>query len=218
MGAKTDEAHMQGRLRLLPSAQNSREVPKMSKRTEVKSKSIVDAGVLAPSLHMPDASSTAAIILSQAMEYCAHKMGLKSTQAAIDHVKQGDTMACSYCHYSAAQQVADALGMLDNNVQAAYLFEYDATPEDVCLGEAAGIIPLHLLVWVNRKTDALSALVESLDRAMAQSLAGMLGTSLDAYVLDVQVVDDSDVKNRTAYGALLSSLFQRPIKVWDRQE
>jgi len=37
-------------------------------------------------------------------------------------------------------------------------------------------------------------------------------------VLDVQVVDDGDVKNRTAYGALLSSLFQRPIKVWDRQE
>ncbi len=190
----------------------------MSKRTEVKSKSVVDAGVLAPSLHLPDASSTAAIILSQAMEYCAQKMGLENTQAAIEQVKQGDTMACGYCHYSAAQQVADALGMLDSNVQAAYMFEYDATPEDVCMGEAARIIPLHLLVWVERKTDALSALVESLDRAMAQSLASMLGTSADAHVLDVQVVDDSDVKNRTAYGALLSSLFQRPIKVWDRQE
>ena len=86
------------------------------------------------------------------------------------------------------------------------------------MGEAAKIIPLHLLVWVERKTDALTALVESLDRAMAQSLANTLGTSPDAYVLDVQVVDDSDIKNRTAYGALLSSLFQRPIKVWDRQE
>jgi hypothetical protein len=190
----------------------------MSKQSDVKTKTIVDAGVKTPSLHLPDASSTAAVILSQAMEYCAQKMGLKNTQAAIEHVKQGDTMACSYCHYSAAQQVADALGMLDNNVQAAYMFEYDATPEDVCVGEASRIIPLHLLVWVGRKTDALSALVESLDRAMAQSLANILGTSQDAYVLDVQIVDDSDVKNRTAYGALLSSLFQRPIKVWDRQE
>jgi hypothetical protein len=86
------------------------------------------------------------------------------------------------------------------------------------MGQAARIIPLHLLVWVERKTDALSALVESLDRAMAQSLANMVGTSVDAHVLDVQVVDDGDVKNRTAYGALLSSLFQQPIKVWDRQE
>jgi len=190
----------------------------MSKQSDVKTKSIVDAGVKTPSLHLPDASSTAAVILSQAMEYCSQKMGLKNSQAAMEHVKQGDTMACSYCHYSAAQQVADALGMLDNNVQAAYMFEYDATPEDVCMGEAAKIIPLHLLVWVERKTDALTALVESLDRAMAHSLANMLGTSPDAYVLDVQIVDDSDVKNRTAYGALLSSLFQRPIKVWDRQE
>ena len=189
----------------------------MSKKVDVKSGTIVDAEVKSPALHMPDASSTAAIVLSQSMEYCAQKMGLKNAQAAIEHVKQGDTMACSYCHYSAAQQVADALGMLDNNVQAAYLFEYDATPEDVCLGQAARIIPLHLLVWVDRKTDALSALVESLDRAMAQNLATMLGTSLDAHVLDVQVVDDGDVKNRTAYGALLSSLFQRPIKVWGRQ-
>jgi len=190
----------------------------MSKQVDVKSKSIVDAGVKTPSLHLPDASSTAAVILSQAMDYCAQKMGLENTNAAIEHVKQGDTMACSYCHYSAAQQVADALGMLDDNVQAAYMFEYDATPEDVCMGEALRIIPLHLLVWVERKTDALSALIDSLDRAMAMKLATMLGTSPDAYVLDVQVVDDSDVKNRTAYGALLSSLFQRPIKVWDRQE
>lgn len=190
----------------------------MSKRTEVKSKSVVQAGTMAPSLHLPDASSTAAIIMSQALDYCAQKMGLKSTQAAVEKVKQGDTMACSYCHYSAAQQVADALGMLDSNVQTAYMFDYDATPEDISLGEASRIIPLHLLVWVGRKTDALSALVESLDRAMAQSMADMLGTSPDAHVLDVQVVDDSDVKNRIAYGALLSSLFQRPIKVWDRQE
>ena len=190
----------------------------MSKQSEAKTKTIADALVKTPALHLPDASSTAAAILSQAMGYCAQKMGLKDTQAAIDRVKQGDTMACGYCHYSAAQQVADTLGMLDGNVQTAYVFEYDATPEDVSMGEAARIIPLHLLVWVKRKTDALSALVESLDRAMAQSLANMLGTSSDAHVLDVQVVDDSDVKNRTAYGALLSSLFQRPIKVWDRQE
>jgi len=190
----------------------------MSKQSEVKTGTIVDAKVKTPSLHLPDASSTTAVILSQAMQYCAQKMGLKDAQAAVEKVKQGDTMACSYCHYSAAQQVADALGMLDSNVQAAYMFEYDATPEDISMGEAARIIPLHLLVWVARKTDALSALVESLDRAMAQSLANMMGTSADAHVLDVQVVDDSDIKNHTAYGALLSSLFQRPIKVWDRQE
>ena len=53
---------------------------------------------------------------------------------------------------------------------------------------------------------------------MAQSLANMLGTSPDAHVLYVQTVDDNDIQTRTAYGALLSSLFQRPTKVWNRQE
>lgn len=133
----------------LLSARNSREVPNISKQTAVKTKPIVDGKARAPALHLPDASSTAAIILSQAVEYCAQKMGL-TTQATIDRVKQGDGMACGYCHYSAAQHVADMLGMLDSNVQTAYMFEYDATPEDVSLTETARIIPMHLLVWVKQ--------------------------------------------------------------------
>jgi hypothetical protein len=30
------------------------------------------------------------------------------------------------------------------------------------------------------------------------------------------VIDDADVKNRVGYGAMLSSLYQRPIQVWKR--
>jgi len=187
----------------------------MSKKS-VKPETIVDARGKTSSLHMPDASSTAATILLQAMEYCAQKMGLKSTQAAIEHVKQGHTMACSYCHYSAARQVAERLGALDENIKAAYIYDYDATPEDFCLGEAGRVLPIHLLVWAERKTAALNALAETWDRALAQCYAEMMGCHQPAHLLDVQVVDSADVEKRIGYGALLSSLHHPSLQVWKR--
>ena len=72
------------------------------------------------------------------------------------------------------------------------------------------------MVWTGRKTGALNSLVEALDGALAQQLFHLLGRGPRAHVLDVQIVDDTDVQNRTGYGALLSSLYHRPIKVWER--
>lgn len=169
-----------------------------------------------PSYRLPDAVSTAEIALAQGMEYCARKMGLANAQEAVDRVREGDAAACGYCHYSVAKQVAEALGALDQNLRAAYVFDYDATPGDLCLGEAVQTMPVHLLVWTERKTEALSSLVRALDQAMAQQLRDLLGRGPRAHVLDVQIVDDADVENRTGYGALLFSLYHRPVKVWER--
>jgi hypothetical protein len=165
---------------------------------------------------LPDAASTADIVLNQAMEYCAQKMGLEAAWLAGDRLKQGDGTACSYCRYSTAKQMAEALGSLDENVKAVYLYDYDATPEDLCFGEAVHASPIHLIVCVERKTSALESLVDALDHALVQSYAAMMGKSRLAHILDVQMVDDADVENRTGYGALLSSFYNPPLKVWER--
>jgi hypothetical protein len=34
--------------------------------------------------------------------------------------------------------------------------------------------------------------------------------------LDVRVVDEDEVEKRTGYGALINSLYVRPIEVWHR--
>jgi hypothetical protein len=73
-----------------------------------------------------------------------------------------------------------------------------------------------LIVWAKRKTSALDSLVEALNRALVQRYAELIGPSQLAHLLDVQVVNDADVDNRVGYGALLSSLRNRPIKVWER--
>lgn len=176
----------------------------------------IHAETQAPSLRLPDAGSTADVVLRQAMDYCAQKVGAASTESVVQSLKVGDKNACSYCRYSVAKQIGEALGALDENVKAAFMFDDEATYQDVCFGPARQTSPIHLLVWVERKTGALASLVEALDQALAKSYAGLLGSSPTAHVLDTQVIDDADVESNRGYGALLRSLHNRPIKVWAR--
>ena len=170
----------------------------------------------APPLHMPDANSTAEDVLDKALGFCASKMGFNDPQAVVNRLRQKDNRACEYCHYSIAEQVGAALGDLDENVKAVYMFEDEATPQDLCFSEATNIPLVHLLVWVQRKTEALNSLVSMLDRALAQSYARLIGPEQLQYLLDVQIVDDAQVERRVGYGALLHSLHYRPLKVWER--
>jgi hypothetical protein len=188
----------------------------MTKVTMDEVKTQADVEIAVPQLRLPDAASTAEITLSEALEFCAQKTGLPGRQAVIERLQQGDRNACKYCRYSIAKNVAQSLGSLDTTIKAAYVVDYDATPEDMCFCEETQGSLIHLIVWAERKTNALNSLVEALDRALVQRYADEIGTPKLAHLLDVQVVDDADVKNRAGYGAMLSSLHQRPIQVWER--
>ena len=182
---------------------------------EVSTKMVRDVGVEI-ALRSPSAESTAEIALAQALDFCAQKAGLADRQAVIDSLREGDCNACKYCCYSIGKQVAESLGSLDEKVKAVYISDYDATAEDLCFGEARQALPIHLIVWVDRKTSALESLVDALDRALANRYADVIGPSELAHLLDVQLVNDHEVKNRIGHGALLTSLHNRPIKFWER--
>ena len=163
-----------------------------------------------------DVAGTAQVVLTQAVEYCAQMMQLDTSLAVIDRLRAGNGRACEYCHYSVAKQVAESMGSLDENVKAAYIYDYDATPEDLCFGMTGRALPIHLLVWAGRKTAALNVLAETWDRALAEEYAEVIGGRKPARVLDLQVVDDADVEERLGHGALLFSLHHRPVQVWRR--
>ena len=182
-----------------------------AKRTRIR-----DGDVATPPLRLPDAASTAEVVFSKAIVYCAQKMKLQGPEAALDLLKRGSPLACDYCRYSMAQQVGDALGRLDEHVKAVYMCEYDATPEDLCFSETAQTSPIHLIVWTERKTGALASLVAGLDRALAERYAQETGVSQMFCMLDAQVVDDSEVENRKGHGAMLTSAYNRPLQVWKR--
>jgi hypothetical protein len=164
-----------------------------------------------------EADVTAEQIWARALSYCAGKMSVEDSHVVLERMRQGDSVVSGYCLYSVARQVAQVIGSLDESVRAVYIFDCEATPEDECLGEVARGVPLlHLLVWTQRRTAALRALVTSLDGALVRAYASVLGQGALASLLDVQVIDDADVGRRSGYGALLSSMYHRPIQVWQR--
>jgi hypothetical protein len=162
-----------------------------------------------------DAHETAAEMLEQALVYCMEKAHLVGREAAVSCVVAGDAAVTGYFHYSLAKQVAAYLGLWDQDVQSAYVFDDEATPEDTCFGEACRPL-VHLLLRVERKTAALKAVVATLDRALAEQMPAVLNVPGPEYVLDVQIVDNAQVANRVGYGALLSSLQRGPIQIWGR--
>ena len=188
----------------------------MTKLATNKAKTQVDVEQSVPQFRLPDSESTAKVALAQAMDFCAQKMGLAGHQAVAEHLRQGDGNACQYCHYSIAKKVAESLGALDEKVKAVYIVDYDATPEDLCFSAGTQASLIHLIVWAERKTNALASLVGALDRALVRRYVDMIGTHQLAHLLDVQVVTDDDVENRTGYGAMLSSLHNQPIQIWKR--
>jgi hypothetical protein len=169
-----------------------------------------------PELLLPDAASTAETIVHEAVKFCADKLRLGDYQMVVEKLSRCDESAANYCHYSIAKQIGEALGALDSTVQAVYMVDYDATSEDICFGTSRGVEPIHVIIRVERKTKALNALVEALDRALVRSYAGLLNLADLEHILDAQLVDGEDIKKRVGYGAMLSSLYRKPLQVWER--
>lgn len=176
----------------------------------------MDVRFAAVPFHLPDATSTAEDVLAKALEFAADKTGAMNIDALVEQLRQGDSLASQYANYGLARQVAEALGTLDENVRAVYVFQDGATPEDAVLGEQLLDMTVHMIVWVGRRTKALAALVQGLDRALIERYAELAGTPELAHLLDVQLVDDCAVQNRLGYAALLTSLHNKPILVWQR--
>ena len=71
-------------------------------------------------------------------------------------------------------------------------------------------------MWVGRRTAALTSLLDALDRALVAECASRLDMDKLTHLLDAQIVDDVQVKDRTGYGALLASAQYKPIQIWQR--
>jgi len=165
---------------------------------------------------LADAAALAQAAMEQAVDFCAGKMALDGRAAVQARLRQGDRLALGYLNYSLAERAAEWLGAWDHDVKAVYLFDCDATPDDLCFGEARPSDYLHLIVWTTRKTGALNSMLEALDCALAQAWAGLVERAGLTTMLDAQVIDDADVRDSLDCGALLSSLHTRPLRIWER--
>lgn len=159
-------------------------------------------------------------MVEEALEFCAEKADLKDKEEARGVLRAGDCRACEYLRYALAQKMAEYLASVDDTINAVYTFE----PEEAIGGDE--IIParpnlspgFNLIVRVSRKSAALSSVVAALRSALAEECRRLGCPKANALCseLDVRVVGEDEVEKRTGYGALINSLYVRPIEVWHR--
>ena len=184
-------------------------------KTSVRETELVGVEDATSDWRLPDAASIADAALIRALELCGQKTGTDSQQA-LTNLRRGDRTACDYFHYGLAKEVAQSLGAADQSIKAVYVVDYDATSEDLCFCDSMANPLIHLIVWAQPRTAALAAIVTAIDRAVVRRYGDLVSLPELTNYLDVQIVNDTDVKERLGYGALLSSVHHPPVKIWER--
>ncbi len=135
-------------------------------------------------------------------------------------LRRSDVTLCEALRYSLAHRTAAYLGAMDRTLKSVYYFEPEyATATDEPVNERASPeVEIKMLLWVTRKTAALNSLIASVTSAVASAMVAYLSPDVNPrhYGIDIQVVDEEEVQNRTGYGAIVQSLYVRPIELWSR--
>ncbi|NOR84401.1 MAG: hypothetical protein GQ526_13015 [Ardenticatenales bacterium] len=159
-------------------------------------------------------------MMEEAIAYCSEKAGLGGKEQARKALQSGDCCVCEYMRHAMAQSMAEYLGSVDDTIKAVYTYEPEyATSMDEPIPGRPNLSPgFNLIARVSRKSAALSSVVASLRSALADECKrlGCCKANALCFELDVQVVDEGEVQKRTGYGALINSVYVRPLEVWSR--
>jgi hypothetical protein len=171
--------------------------------TDILSQDRVLAGLesSATPRQLSDALGVAQQAWTRALECCADRMGLASPEAAVNEMRQGNGRARMHCCHGLADEIAASLRLAHQNIQGVYAPDCDTCPQDLCLDTATLNTPfVHLLVWADKKTPALSSRTATLGNALARVCQESVGTQDLPTVLDVRVIQDADLEKLLGSG------------------
>jgi hypothetical protein len=120
-----------------------------------------------------------------------------------------------------AGQIGEYIGQLDKTVKAVFSLVPHETARPVnqgAIGHTQKQYRLNLVVWVERKSEALSALIETLESALTISLqkSGLDGNTGEEFILDANLIDDIDVAQRRGFGLVVENQTLQSRPVWQR--
>lgn len=121
-----------------------------------------------------------------------------------------------YFRHSIARQLAQYITGLDETVVSVYTHSYGDAEEE---GELRGVslsAPINIILHVRRKTAALSSVVASLDHQLLERYRLLVAPHGEriASMLDIQMVDDEDIRRGTGFGVVLRSTYSKPVRLW----
>ena len=159
-------------------------------------------------------------MVAAAIKFSAEKVGRQSQDEVLAALRAGDCTVCDYLRTGLANEIARYLGSVDDTIKAVYHYDPEhATSLDEPISERSHQSPgIHLIAWTSQKSAALASVISLLSLAVAEE-HGRLGcpkANALCYRLNIQVVDDTEVNSRLGYGALINSLYVRPVQIWRR--
>ncbi len=167
---------------------------------------------------MSSLAEAAETIQDNALNLARKKMRPREQDAGLEKLLDRRDFV-DYFKYALAQEVAQVIATFDQHVQAVYLFEETANPDAETEDYLSNVdLTIHLLASVTSTSAALESFVTSIDRALTDVLKELPS---DAFakrtsILNVIPITESDIEEGRGYAVLLSSIFARPLRIWQR--
>ena len=158
-------------------------------------------------------------IRDNALSAARSRLPVRQQDAALEELLQLPVFLNSF-KYGLAEGVTNVIVANDGNVQAVYHFEESTNPDSETEEAMAVDMSVHLLLLVDSNSAALNAFIESLDGTLTGLVRELPSPLLANHtsIINVIPITQEDVDNRRGYGALLSSIFARPVKLWARKK
>lgn len=150
-------------------------------------------------------------MVEQALAGCAEKHFAGDTRKVRKALLHGDCEHCKCISSDLAIQIGEYLGRMDGTIRAIYQYEPTISASEKSIG-------IHFVVWVDHKSAALKTLAKTLESALAESQRklGCPNATAECYTLDMEMVDDRDVRERRGFGLLVNNPNLRAQLIWGR--
>jgi hypothetical protein len=157
-------------------------------------------------------------MLDLAITECAEELYSGDTRRLRQALLQGHCNDCRHVASSLARQISEYLGRVDRTVKSVYYYEPVEAPGSSLPENYPPYVGINLVVWVERKSAALSALLETLETVLkaSQRNVGCADASPRCFSLDVKLVSDQEVQEQRGLGLLVEKSFLRSTPVWRR--
>jgi hypothetical protein len=164
-----------------------------------------------------EAGGIAESVWTESLSAFLDRLSAEDRSTATARLQAGEGAACASLRHALACRVAAGLAEIDDTIKAAYLLEEIDTAEEAWNEATPRTAAIQVILWVQPRTAALSALVDALDAALLPRYASLVGAEAMTRLLLVQLVDDAAVRDRVGFGLLLTSTRNRPLRIWERQ-
>jgi hypothetical protein len=157
-------------------------------------------------------------MVDQAIVECAGELFAGDKRRMRRSLLEGHCEHCSRVSASLARQIGEYLGQMDRTVKAVYHYEPVEAPEVTPSQINEPYVGINLVVWVERKSAALSALLETLETVLkaGQPRIGCADASPRCFSLDVKMITDQEVQERRGLGLLVEKAYLHSAPVWRR--